>query len=162
MNADGISKSCKMNVKLNKFFVCFQIKTLQIVLKTMRSNPVSARQSQQFMNELYFYSDIVQAIEQFQGLVNVPENEKIDAFVRYFGSRLSLNPHNKFADADAILLLESANLQNFSSPNRWIYFDRDEVLACLKVCTPPNDEAQCIHTIVGIDCETFVKFHTKC
>lgn len=101
----------------------------------MRSNPPNARQLLQFMNELHFYSDIIQAIEQFQAIVHMPNEERIDAFARYFGSRLSLNADNKIADADAILLLENVKSSHFISPNRWNYFDRDEVLACLKVLT---------------------------
>lgn len=47
-------------------------------------------------NEIHFYSDIVPAIEQFEQNSNVPEIERIDAFVRYFGARLSMNPGEFF------------------------------------------------------------------
>lgn len=99
----------------------------------MRAGAVSARKSQQFMNELHFYTDIIQAIEQFEVDVNMPENEKINAFARYYGSRLSLNSNVKSADADAILLMKNIKSLNFTSPNRWNRFDKDEVFACLKV-----------------------------
>lgn len=121
----------RIPIETNQFN--FQVETLQLVFKTMRSGAVSARKSVQFMNEVYFYSEIVQAIMQFQTIVNMPENEKIDAFVRYFGSRLSLDTDMKTADADAILLLENAKSLNFTSPNRWKLFDKDEIFACLKV-----------------------------
>lgn len=100
----------------------------------MRPGGDIALQSMIFMKEMNFYSNIIPAIEQFQDIVKMPENEKIDAFIRYFGTRLSLNPDVKSADADVILLLENAKSLNYVSPNLWDRFDKDEVLACLKVC----------------------------
>lgn len=85
------------------------------------------------MNEVNFYSDIIPAIKQFEAAANVPENERIDAFVQYFGFRLSLDPNAKSADADAIMLLENVKSLNYFSPNRWVRLDKDEVLAFLKV-----------------------------
>lgn len=99
----------------------------------MRLDRDIAFQSDIFMKEIHFYSDIIPAIEQFQKIVNMPEMEKIDAFVRYFGSRLSLNPDIKNADADAIILLENAKSLNYVSSNIWNKFHKDETLACLKV-----------------------------
>lgn len=99
----------------------------------MRTDRDTAPQSQYFMKEIYFYSEIIPAIEQFQEIVNMPENEKIDAFVRYFGSRLSLHPDVKSADEDAILLLENVKSLNYVTPNMLDKFDKDEVFACLKV-----------------------------
>lgn len=92
-----------------------------------------ALQSIHFMKEIHFYSEIIPAIERFQEIVNMPEHEKLDAFVRYFGSRLSLNPNVKRADEDAILLMENVKPLHYVSPNIWKKFDKDEVLACLKV-----------------------------
>ena len=63
----------------------------------------------------------------------MPENEKINAFIQYYGSRLSLNPDVKNADADAILLLENVKSLNYTTRNLWDRFDTDEMLACLKV-----------------------------
>lgn len=37
------------------------------------------------------------------------------------------------ADEDGIILLENLKFSGFISPNRWDRFDRDEVLAILKV-----------------------------
>lgn len=45
-----------------------------------------------FAKETHFYSDIIPAIEQFEQSANVPENERIDAFIPYIGSRFSLDP----------------------------------------------------------------------
>lgn len=101
--------------------------------KTTRLGSVSVRQSTQFMNEVHFYSEIVPAIKQFEAAADVPENERIDAFVQYFGSRLSLDPNAKNADADAIMILENVKSLNYFSPNRWIRLEKDEVLAFLKV-----------------------------
>ena len=92
-----------------------------------------AMQSRIFTHEINFYSEIIPAMEEFQEIVKMPENEKIDAFLQYFGSRMSLNPNAKEADADAILLFENAKSQNFVTPNLWDRIDKDEVLACLKV-----------------------------
>lgn len=99
----------------------------------MRPDRDIGPQSCFFMNEIHFYSDIIPAIEQFQVIVNMPDNEKIDAFLRYFGSRMSLNPDIKSADADALMLMENGKSLNYASPEIWNKFDEDEALACLKV-----------------------------
>lgn len=99
----------------------------------MRPDQDIAVQSKTFMKEINFYSDIIPAIEQFQEIVKIPKSERIDAFIRYFGSRLSLQPDAKSADADVILLLENVKSLNYVSPNLWDRFDKDEAIACLKV-----------------------------
>lgn len=111
----------------------FQVETLHLVCKITRKGSVSARQSMQFKNEVHFYSDIIPAIKQFEEAVNVPRTERLDAFVLYFGSRLSLNPNSTDADTDAVLLLENAISLNYFSPNRWDRLDRDAIFAFLKV-----------------------------
>lgn len=45
-----------------------------------------------FVKEAHFYSDIIPAFEDFECACNVPESEKIDAFIKCFGSRISLIP----------------------------------------------------------------------
>lgn len=67
------------------------MKTMQFVVKTTFAGIISPTQSKQFWNEVHFYSDIIPAIEKFEQSSNIPESDRIDAFVRYFGSRLSLN-----------------------------------------------------------------------
>lgn len=47
-----------------------------------------------FLKEAQFYTHIIPALELFERQANVPDNEKIDAFIRCFGCRLSLNPSN--------------------------------------------------------------------
>lgn len=112
----------------------FKVETLELAFKTMRPDRDIAVQSMIFMKEIHFYSDIIPAIERYQEIVKVPESERIDAFIRYFGTRLSLNPDAKTADADVIFLLENVKSLKYVSPNLWDRFDKDEVLECLKVC----------------------------
>lgn len=73
-----------------------QIQTLQLVCKMALKNVNSVKQSKVFSKEIDFYSDIVPAIKQFERDSNVPENERIDAFVGFFGHRLSLDPRKNF------------------------------------------------------------------
>lgn len=110
-----------------------QVETLELTFKAMRLDRDIAPQAALFMKELNFYTEIIPAIEQFQEIVGMPENEKLDAFVRYLSARLSLNANSKIADADAILILENAMALNFTARNVSDKFDRDETLACLKV-----------------------------
>ena len=106
---------------------------LQLAFKTMLPDKYIPTQSKLFTHEINFYSEIIPAMQKFQEMVKMPENEQIDVFLQYFGSRMSLNPHAKEADVDAILLLENAKSQNFATPNLWDRIDKDEALACLKV-----------------------------
>lgn len=123
-------------------YVSFQFETLHLVCKTVRklyfrTDPYQISRSTFFMKEIHFYSDILEAIKQFQEITNIPKNERIDAFARYFGSRLSLNPKiNDSADADAILLMENVRSLGYVSPEIWYRLERDELLAALKVHHP--------------------------
>lgn len=74
----------------NDYFL--QIETLHLVVKAMLPGPVSVKESKKFLKEVHFYSNIVPTLEQFEASANIPETERIDAFARYFCSRLSLNP----------------------------------------------------------------------
>lgn len=70
---------------------------MHLVTKTAVTNPylVSIFQpSVTFVKEIRFYSDIIPAIEAFEQISNVMESECVDAFIRCFGSRISLNPGN--------------------------------------------------------------------
>lgn len=89
--------------------VQFQIETLHLVCKTMNSGLVSSKQSIQFSNEMHFYADILPAIQQFEQSKNIPENERIDAFVRYFGSRLSLNSSMIYFDKSLVFITFQLN-----------------------------------------------------
>lgn len=52
----------------------------------------------EFTKEIYFLSDIVPAIRDFEEIENFPQAERINnAFPQYFGSRLSLNSSKIFA-----------------------------------------------------------------
>lgn len=76
-----------------KYFDFFQIETRQLVCKTM----ISPNQDpNQFLKELHFYSEIIPAIKRFERYANVPQSDRIDAFVPYVGSRASLDPSNSF------------------------------------------------------------------
>lgn len=68
---------------------------LKLVTKSSVTNPYLIdifQPALTFVKETHFYTDIIPAIQQFERDHNVPENEKIDAFFRCFGSRISLNP----------------------------------------------------------------------
>lgn len=93
--------------------------------------PYSPLQSLMFTNEIHFYTDILEALKRFEETANIPQNERIDAFARYFGSRLS-NIRDT-ADADAIILLENLKSLNFSVPNVWNQLEIDEAMVLLKV-----------------------------
>lgn len=123
----------KIQCKLNEIDDFSQVDTLELAFKAMRPDRDVALQSMFFMKELSFYAKIVPAIEQFQEIAKMPENEKINAFVRHLSSRLSLNPDSRIADVDAILLLENAKSRNFVSRNISDKFDKEETFACLKV-----------------------------
>lgn len=45
----------------------------------------------EFTKEINFLANVVPAIQRFEEIENVPQIERIKAFPRYFGSRLSLN-----------------------------------------------------------------------
>lgn len=65
------------------------------MIKTPVTNPFLIKLFQPawtFVKEVRFYTDIIPTIEQFEQDTNVPENERMDAFFRYFGSRISLDP----------------------------------------------------------------------
>lgn len=47
-----------------------------------------------FVKENHFYSVIVPILKKLQDISNVPENERNNSFIRYYGSRISLNPGN--------------------------------------------------------------------
>lgn len=51
-----------------------------------------------FVKENHFYSDIIPALEIFQQSANVPKHERIDAFIKCPGSRISLDPSRVFMD----------------------------------------------------------------
>ncbi|XP_055317996.1 uncharacterized protein LOC129576655 [Sitodiplosis mosellana] len=110
----------------------FEIDTLKLVCKTPAGVSISSSHSKQFSNEMHFYSVIVPAIELFEQNANVPKTERIDAFVRYFGARLSLDSNVESADGDAVILLENAKSLNFACLGRRDKFDKEQVLAILK------------------------------
>lgn len=109
-----------------------------------------------FVKEINFYSNIIPAIKHVEEIANAPQNERIDAFIHHFGSRISLDPSNvqnwianpwpidmrwmflflsdaNLADADAILLLENVKIANYNNIDRFVGFDVDETLAVIKV-----------------------------
>lgn len=45
-----------------------------------------------FVKEVRFYSDIIPVLEQFEKSANVSEQEKLNAFIRCLGWRISLDP----------------------------------------------------------------------
>lgn len=69
-----------------------QVQTLQLVCKIALKDVDVVKQSERFVKEINFYSNIVPAIKQFERNANIPKYKRIDAFVRFFGSRLSLDP----------------------------------------------------------------------
>lgn len=87
------TRSSEIHQMKLKYFDFFQIETRQLVCKTM----IGPNQDpKQFLKELHFYSEIIPAIERFERDANVPQTERIDAFVPYVGSRSSIDPSNSF------------------------------------------------------------------
>lgn len=80
-------------------FVCdnliyLQSVTFHLVTKTLITDPLWNGVLQpylSFLKEAHFYSDVIPAIEQFERDANVPEAERVNAFIRFFGCRLSLD-----------------------------------------------------------------------
>lgn len=72
----------------------FQIETLHLVSKTPVSNSYLVKLFQPaftFVKEVRFYTDIMDAIEEFQTHFKVPDEQKMDALIRCLGSRISLD-----------------------------------------------------------------------
>ncbi|XP_031638919.1 uncharacterized protein LOC116351033 [Contarinia nasturtii] len=107
-----------------------EIEMLNLVFKKPIPGFVNTYQSEQFLSEVHFYTDIIPAIKQFEESLNIPETERIEAFARYFGSRISLNPGAERVDMDAIILFENLKSLNYHSPSQ---FDKDDIFAILKI-----------------------------
>lgn len=145
------------NIKLH---VNFQDNVLHLITKTMVKNArlVDFLESHfAFGKEASFYSHIIPAIDLFERDAKIPVNEKIDIFIRCFGSRLSLDPSKfqlfdwyfsrvekirikfdeisdaKEADDDAIVMLENIKTLNYVNVDRFIGLNTDETLAVVKV-----------------------------
>lgn len=68
---------------------------MRFVSKTVVKNPYLIEIFQPeltFVKEAYFYSDIIPAIKIFERMCHVAKADRIDAFIRCPGSRISLNP----------------------------------------------------------------------
>lgn len=85
----SLKKMKSEQIEMDKFL---QNATQHLVFKAMLPGAISTKRSKQFWKEAHFYSNIIPALERFEEAANVPETERIDAFARYFCSRLSLNP----------------------------------------------------------------------
>lgn len=72
-----------------------QTEILHLVVKTPVTHPLLVaifKPSLSFVKEARFYSDIIPALQQFEKLADVPEEERLDVFIEYVGSRISLDP----------------------------------------------------------------------
>lgn len=132
---------------------------MHLVVKTPVTSPYLAelfKPAISFVKEVRFYSDIIPAVKQFEQESNIPEDERLDAFIQCLGWRISLDP-SKFhvnritkknqdsfkkkikisdaqsADADAVLLLDNIKLQNYANGDKFVGFDVEETMATLKV-----------------------------
>lgn len=88
-----VSLSDLINEEIKLF--ALQTETLHLVSKSSVTNPYLIEVFQPaftFVKETHFYSDIIPALEHFQRVSNVPETDRIDAFIRCLGSRISLDP----------------------------------------------------------------------
>lgn len=129
--------------------------------KAIKSQENLDKSLSQFTKETHFYTDIVPVFKHFEELENIPQIDRIDAFLQYFGSRLSLNPSKSFnssnkslinfwtdeinnlfpieitgatkADTDAVLLLENLKFANYINGDRRIGLSKEEIVAILKV-----------------------------
>lgn len=95
--------------KTNKNNIIYlQSVPLHLVTKTLITDPLWNGVLQpyvSFLKEAHFYSDVIPAIEQFERDANVQEAERINAFIRFFGCRLSLDT-SKCMKMDSICRIE--------------------------------------------------------
>lgn len=64
-----------------------------MVSKTAVTNPYLIEIFQPaitFVKEIRFYSDIIPAVQEFETISNVASEKRLDAFITYIGSRISL------------------------------------------------------------------------
>lgn len=80
-------------VKVNKN--CHsKVESLNLVVKLPVTNPYLVevfKPDISFVKEVRFYTDIIPAIELIQRMANIPDDERLDAFFKCLGSRISLN-----------------------------------------------------------------------
>lgn len=155
-NKVNAKKRSEFNWLNPNVFLNFQNEVLHLIAKTVIVNPLWNEMFQPFMSfekEAHFYTEIIPIIEQFEQNANVPQDERIDMFIRCFGCRTSLDPSkylktfrkfvdsmnrwiisdSKSADSDAVLLLENVKSLNFHNIDRHTGFDADETFAVIKV-----------------------------
>lgn len=70
---------------------------MSLISKTAVSNPYLVKLFQPavtFVKEVRFYTDIIDAIEKFEQISNIPSCERMDGLIKCLGSRISLDPGN--------------------------------------------------------------------
>lgn len=71
-----------------------KVKTIRLVCKTPITNPYLVEVFQpkiSFVKEVRFYTDVADAIEQFENVYSVPSADRIDSLIRCLGARISLD-----------------------------------------------------------------------
>lgn len=98
-----------------------QSESLQLVVKT----PVIGayltelfKPAISFVKEVRFYSDIIPAVEQFEQASNVPQDERLDAFIKCLGWRISLDPSKLDILWSKTIKKHKINSQNFRCAKR--------------------------------------------
>lgn len=97
-NSDSDEVSSFIRSKFGIIFyisLVLQPENINLVVKTPVTSPYLAelfKPAISFVKEVRFYSDIIPAVEQFEQASNVPEIERLDAFIQCLGWRISLDP----------------------------------------------------------------------
>lgn len=74
-----------------------------------------------FKKEVSMYKTVSVVLNEF--LLEYGDEENMDVFARYYGSRISLDPSSNVVDDDAVLLLENLKVKGYSIGNRFEGFD---------------------------------------
>uniref|UniRef100_A0A1L8DNF4 Putative juvenile hormone-inducible protein n=1 Tax=Nyssomyia neivai TaxID=330878 RepID=A0A1L8DNF4_9DIPT len=108
---------------------------LQLVAKMCPTNQMLLEIFQvdiTFTKEMAIYMMSVPAFLALQEDQKCPESEKLDVFIKCYGSRTSLAPCATFVDADAVLLLENIKIKGYSVGDRSKGFDMDHTELILR------------------------------
>lgn len=82
---------------------------MRLVTKTTITNPYLIdifKPNITFVKEINFYANIIPAVQYVEEKANVPQNERIDAFIQHFGARISLDPSKCFQISEIVLIID--------------------------------------------------------
>ncbi|GAB0093276.1 uncharacterized protein DMENIID0001_083570 [Sergentomyia squamirostris] len=85
-----------------------------------------------FTKEISIYTVSVPEFLRLQEEQGCPEDEKLDVFIKCYGSRTSLDATAMKVDSDAVLLLENVKIQGYTVGDRSKGFDREHTELILR------------------------------